>query len=188
MATQQIKGISSQYEEYRNQMKRSKKSEEYRNKRNQQMAEAQKLLNSNLPSEEIMHGGGNNPLNNNRLGESWQKQQNLLQPFRGTKSEFRNMDEKGKGQISHDEALKTRESNHTIESDELNQLTEDTSPVSFKDSTVLNTSDVRFAKLSFFVLFLIRRDPNIYFISVSKASRTEEPNVDPEEKSSPSVT
>jgi hypothetical protein len=58
MATQQIKCISSQYEEYRNQMKRSRKSEEYRNKRNQQMAQAQKLLDSNLPSEKRTHNSG----------------------------------------------------------------------------------------------------------------------------------
>lgn len=48
----QIKqGASSRYEEYRNQMKKSKKSEEYRTRRSQQMVEAQMLLEKNMQSQ-----------------------------------------------------------------------------------------------------------------------------------------
>jgi len=75
LKNQPIKGvIPKRYGDYRNQMKLSRKSEEHRHRRNQQMAEAQRLLEHNCISEsssalDHAHGERNkqdesNPFNN----------------------------------------------------------------------------------------------------------------------------
>jgi hypothetical protein len=148
MATQQIKCISSQYEEYRNQMKRSRKSEEYRNKRNQQMAQAQKLLDSNLPSEKRTHNSGEKLLN-----KKWnEEQQNQLQRYKERNSEFRKNKDEEKCQMSYEKNSESNESCKSALDNDLEKLTESDLPICFKDSLYLSTSDVRFVIVYFFDL------------------------------------
>jgi hypothetical protein len=154
MATQQIKSISSQYEEYRNQMKRSKKSEEYRSKRNQQMAQAQKLLESNLPSEKIITNKDEKG-KNNKWNEEWKKNQ------RDRSSEFRRNGNDDACQMAREESWVTDESCKSTLDNDLNKLTE-----SDLHSMRLNGSDVRFEIVSNVVLGIkILRVLTFVFIS-----------------------
>lgn len=186
MATQQIKCISSQYEEYRNQMKRSRKSEEYRNKRNQQMAQTRKLLDSNLPSENIIHNSGEKLLNN-----KWNEgQQNQLQRYKERNSEFRKSKDKEKCQMSQEEISESNESCKLALDNDLNKLTENDLPIYFKDSLCLNTSDVRF-HIVYFSIWKTKSSAILtllffLIISVPKAPRTQESHDNPKENSTPS--